>query len=191
MENGFVSSSQIEQALAMKSPKKLGERLVELNFLSPHMIESINAEQMALRLSKIIGDMTYQVSFAEDVVNNSNAGIDTETITPFLIDWLNSKIPATWIKQRYLKWLNTTPMRSAATQSYQRLWNIPPLKNAPDLIAAFSQGATLSQVLNQGDHKEETIYQVFHLLLVVGFLQLKKEIKPLDEVAQIARLQKF
>jgi CheY-like chemotaxis protein/curved DNA-binding protein CbpA len=191
MENGFISATQIEQALAMKSPKKLGDRLVELNLLSPHMIESINAEQMALRLSKIIAEVTYQITFSEDIVHDTGLGIDTETITPFLIDWLNSKIPSAWIKQKYLKWLNSPPMRSTGMQSYQRLWNIPPLKNVPDLIAAFSQGATLSQVLNQGDHKEETIYQVFHLLLVVGFLQLKKEIKPLDEVAQVARLRKI
>jgi len=191
IEKGYVSSEQIELALAQENSKKLGERLVDMNILSPHIISTINAEQTAIRLSKIISDVTYNVSFSEDKVTDLTASIDTETITPFLIDWLNSKIPATWIKQRYLKWLNSPPVRSAMTQSYQRLWNIPPLKNVPDLVTDFTKGVTLSQALSKGRYKEDLVYQIFHLLVIVGYLQLKREIKPLDEIAQITRLRKI
>jgi FixJ family two-component response regulator/curved DNA-binding protein CbpA len=191
IEKGYITGIQIEQALAQKNSKKLGERLVDMNVLSPHIISSTNAEQTAIRLSKIISDVTYNVSFSEDKVVELTASIDTETITPFLIDWLNSKIPSTWIKQRYLKWLNSPPMRSSATQTYHRLWNIPPLKNVPELVTDFTKGITLSQALSKAQYKEDLVYQVFHLLIIVGHLQLKREIKPLDEIAQITRLHKI
>ncbi len=191
IEKGYITAAQIDQALGQRNPKKIGERLVDMNVLSPHIISAINAEQAAIRLSKIIADVTYSVSFSEESINEANVSIDSETITPFLIDWLYSKIPATWIKQRYLKWLNSPPVRSATTQNYQRLWHIPPLKNVADLVNDFTKGETLSQALSKGQFKEDVIYQVFHLLITVGYIQLKREIKPLDEIAQMARLNKI
>jgi CheY-like chemotaxis protein/tetratricopeptide (TPR) repeat protein len=191
IEKGFISHEQIEQALSVKGPKKLGEKLVDMNLLSPHVITTINSEQTAIRLSKIITDASYEIKFAQEEVIDTGFGIDTETIAPFLIDWLNSKVPAFWLKQRYLKWLDSPTVKLTTTYDYNRLWNIPPLKDLKLLVADFLTGEkTLSQVLALGAHKEDLIYKVFHLLIITGFLQPKRESKAIDETSQIARLKK-
>lgn len=194
IEKGYLSPEQLDHALKMKSPKKLGERLVDLNMLSPHVIDIINSEQTAIRLSRVITDSTYTISFKEEAVGVGSvdgALIDTEEIAPFLVDWTYSKIGTDWLKQRYLKWLDSPPVKNPQAPRYQRLWSLPPLSESTDLVRSFESGMPLSHVLAQGAHPEDQIYQVFHLLILTGYLYIKREIKAADESAQITRLERI
>ena len=192
IEGGYLTPDKLEKALATKSSKKLGERLVDLNLISPHVIDITNAEQTAIRLSRIITEAVYDVSFDTKEIQQSTSSIDTEGIASFLVDWVNSKLELPWLKQRYLKWQDNPVVRVAQSKShFQRIWNLPPLKNAPMLITDFEQGLSLNQTLSKGTYREDIVYQVFHLLILIGYMHFKREIRMVDEKVQMARLQKI
>lgn len=191
IENGYLSPEQLEQALAVKSSKKLGERLVDLNLLSPHVIDLINAEQTAIRLSRLITDSTYNVKFIERTLQSNASSIDSEKLAPYLVDWINSKIQPTFIKQRYLKWLDSSTVKLPTAFLSRRLWNMAPLRNVPALVTDFEKGFSLAQVLSKNQFPEDLVYQVFHLLVINDYLKLKRELKVTDESAQSARLQRI
>jgi CheY-like chemotaxis protein/tetratricopeptide (TPR) repeat protein len=191
IEGGYLTPEQLEAALKVQSPKRVGERLVDLNLLSPHVIDLINAEQTAIRLSKIIKDTPYKLTVMDKTFEATNSSLDVEGLSTFLIDWINSKIQTSWLKQRYLQWINSPTMKSQSTSSHRRIWSLPPLKNVPALISQFDKGASLGQVLAQAQYKEDLIYQVFHLLILIDYIRLKREVRAVDESAQLTRLQKL
>ncbi|MCC6276876.1 MAG: response regulator [Oligoflexia bacterium] len=191
VEGGYLTPEQVDEALKVQAGKKVGETLVGLNLLSPHVIDVINSQQMAIRLSKIISDSTFKVSWTEKTFEPTSSAIDFDQLAPFLADWVNSKIQVPWLHQRYLQWL-ASPVAKVGNQSTHRsIWGFPPLKNVPSLVAQFEKGFSLSQVISQGQHKEELVYQVFHLLILIDYIKLKREERPTDESAQIARLQRI
>ncbi|MDZ4677134.1 MAG: response regulator [Oligoflexia bacterium] len=191
IEGEYLTSEQLDAALKLQSPKRVGERLVDLNLLSPHVINLINAEQTAIRLSKIIKDTSYKISVSDKTSEASPASLDVEGLSSFLIDWINSKIQVSWLEQRYLQWINSPTVRSQTSSPHRRIWNLPPLKNVPAMISQFDKGASLGQVLAQAQYKEDLIYQVFHLLILIDHIRLKREVRAIDETAQLARLQKL
>jgi DNA-binding response OmpR family regulator/curved DNA-binding protein CbpA len=191
IENGYLNPEQLEQALSVNSPKRLGERLVDMSLLSPHVIDIINAEQTAIRLSRLITDTSFSVSFSAQEILSNASSIDAENLSPYLVDWINSKIDAGWLKQRYLKWLNCPTAVSLQAAPVRRLWSMTPLKNSLELIKEFEKGVPLSQILNKGIYKEEAVYQVLHLLILTDYIKVKRESKAIDEGAQINRLKKI
>ncbi len=192
IENGYVTPEQLQDALKNLSQKRIGEKLVELNYLSPHVIDMTNAEQMAIRLSKIIIDNTYMISFEEKSIAISSSYLDTESVAPFLVDWIHSKITFSWLKQRYLKWIDCACIRTSSTSKLHKIWTFPLLKSRPALVAEFEKGSSLGQILSKQQYPEQHVYQVFHLLIMIEHIKLKKEIRKMaDTSAQTSRLKKI
>lgn len=192
IENGFLTTEQLDEALKVKSDKKLGEKLVALNYLSPHAIDLTNSEQMAIRLSKLISNDTYAVSFEAKEVSSNSSFLDQEGMAPFLVAWIHSKINLQWLKQRYLKWTESPCLKTNSALKLHRIWTFPPLKTRPALIAEFEKGQSLDQVLLKAQYPEESIYQVFHLLVLIEHIKLQREIRRMEDYgSQVARLKKI
>ena len=54
VENGFVTQDEVDNMLSEPSNIPLGQRLMDANYISPHSIEIIQKQQLAIRLSKSI-----------------------------------------------------------------------------------------------------------------------------------------
>jgi len=190
VEKGFLEPEQLEKALKIPSTKRIGERLVDLNYLSPHVIDIINAEQTAMRLSRLITDREYKVTFEEKAVSENPAYLDVESLAPFLSDWIHTKITLDWLKARYLRYTDLEPMKVSSPVNGLRIWSLPPFVSYKMLITEFEKGSTLTAVLAQGKYREEVVYQVLHLLVTVERIRFKKQARAVDESAQLARLQR-
>lgn len=66
VENGFLSPQELDKALERKRNKPLGEELVDINILSPHVIEFIQKQQAEIRLSKTIQSGNLKFDFKEE-----------------------------------------------------------------------------------------------------------------------------
>lgn len=192
IENGYITLEQLEEALKHESKKRIGERLVDLNLLSPHTIDIVNAEQMADRLSMSINQETYKVSFEEKPIANTSSFINQESLAPFLIDWLNSKFNLAWLKQKYLKWEEKPIHKTTLDAKWARLWSFPIFKNLNQIVKSFEQGQTIEAVMSKNEQNEEGVLQVFHLLLITEHIKFKNEnIKVIDLTAHFNRLKKI
>lgn len=190
IENGFLTQEQLETALAHDSGKKLGEKLVDLNMLSPHIIEVINAEQSAIRLSLLLdSQVTYQIQFHPKEFIHTAVTLNAEKLSPYIADWIHSKFSPEWLKQHYMKWADSPTVKTGKPNYFSRLFGLPPISVNKPLLAEFESGQSLHQVLGSRKYPEDLVYQVFHLLILTEHIKMTKETKVVSEAAQISRLQ--
>ncbi|MBK9293295.1 MAG: response regulator [Oligoflexia bacterium] len=192
IENGYLTPEQLDEALKVESGKRIGEKLVELNYISPHVIDIINSEQMALRLSMSVGNENYNLFFEEKNVLPSASFIDQERLSPFIYDWLNSKFDLAWLKQRYMKWEERPTIINNIASQWLSLWSFPVFKSFMQIVKSFEQGKDLEEIINKYPQNEEVIYQILHILILVEHVKFKNEDKKqFDATAHLARLRKL
>lgn len=187
VEKGLVTLEQLNEVLQTPGVGRIGERLVKMNLLSPHVIDVVNAEQSALRLSQLVGDFNYEVSFHPGEVEGE-AGLDTDQFCELLSTWIDSKFPANWLQNRYLKWQDKGVLKSDHINNLAAIKRFEPLRTWPKMVQQFEGGNSVDQLLNLGHYSGTTVYKVFHLLMLTESIKLKTERRELDEASQMARL---
>src|SRR6185312_8009722 len=98
LEAGYIHPDDLTEALSVTSSKRLGERLIHGNLLSPHAFNIALANQMSIRLSRTIVDAKVKVNFVATEVELTHPHIDSEALTLFLHDWIASKMTPNWLK---------------------------------------------------------------------------------------------
>ncbi|MCB0415454.1 MAG: response regulator, partial [Bdellovibrionales bacterium] len=92
VEYGFATLKDVKKSLANQEQKKLGEKLIDSNAISPHAIKIVYKEQMYIRLSKSIKNQFVDVHFEDKKINLDDIYINKEEIIHQQSDWLLSKM---------------------------------------------------------------------------------------------------
>ena len=136
VEGGYISAPDIDEAVkAPSQTKRLGEKLVEMNLLSPHAIGIVLAEQQGIRLAKTIQDTSIRVSFTTSDDVNPSVEISKKMFTQFLDDWILSKIKPEWLKAFYVSWMNHTFVKGSEYSDNHRALSLVNLNNLPGFRA--------------------------------------------------------
>ncbi len=192
VDKNFVDPGELEMVLAKPSDKRVGERLVEENLISPHTIEIVNSEQMGIRLSKLVGDTSYEVSFETASVRSSQAFIDRNRLSRFISDWVASKYTLKFLKNHYLPREELLLIRTPLFDEYPSVFLLPPLAHLPKLIESIKTSSqSLTQLLHSGLASEEEIYSAIHLLTLTGLIAFDRTQKTEDFDVMIKRLKKI
>ena len=85
--------------------KKIGERLVDASALSPHAIQVINQQQMAIRLSKTIRNESMSIKFIEQQVSNADTTLTHSELVHHSNDWVSAKLSDDWVRSQFNVWL--------------------------------------------------------------------------------------
>lgn len=105
VEHGFSLQKEIEEVLALKEKKYIGQILIEKGLLSPHMVQFILKEQTKIRLSTLISDYN---SFTIKSLETSSKEED-ETVSEFnrpeILDWaiecIKTKVSTSYLSDFY------------------------------------------------------------------------------------------
>ena len=105
VEHGFSLQQEIEEALARKENKYIGQMLIEKGLLSPHMVQFILKEQTKIRLSVLISDYN---SFTIKSLETSFKTEDKATpefnrleILDWAVECIKAKFTASWLEDFY------------------------------------------------------------------------------------------
>lgn len=191
IESGFILPDDLEEALSISSPKKLGERLIQGNLLSPHAFNIALANQMSIRLSRTISDESLKVNFVATEVDLTFPHIDSDAFAVFLHDWVASKIENSWLKTHYMQWGDYTINCSPTFDPKSPFLSLPLIASLPGFVEHFVKGQTLNQVMDGRKYPEETSYKVLHLLLTKGCLIFAERMKVVDEADRLKTLKKI
>jgi CheY-like chemotaxis protein len=101
---GFVSAQDVAEALKNPSSGMLGMKLIDSMSLSPHAINVILAEQMALRLSQTVHDDVINLQWLEKRLPKPEFMLSSSKFDVLLEDWMESKITNEWIKSTLMSW---------------------------------------------------------------------------------------
>ena len=193
VEKGLLTFETIDDVLRQPNPnkKRIGERLVEANVLSPHQIKGANSEQMAIRLSRIISDQVFQIEFSDGKPTYSEGHLDLARFTNYLSDWIMSKYNINWFQSHYLAWANDSLVKSARFTPNHPAWQLPPLSSFPETKKKFDMTLPLADYLaGFGPHLEKA-YQVLHLLMTLGFVHFAGVRKAVNSESSKLRLRRI
>lgn len=191
VDKNFVSIESLDTALQKKSKKRIGERLVEANLISPHVIDIINSEQLGIRIGSLIKNTSYEIETLEQDTQPQDTFFEIQNFEQFLSDWIFSNLSLSWLKTFYLPWMENTILKSKLFADISPIYNLPPLNRMPKFSQILTQGTNLSEVLDAGTFSEEDIMVATHVLVVSGFIYFDKKTKATDFESQVLRLKKI
>ena len=192
VEHGFIEQEELDTAMELTaSPKKLGERLVDANLLSPHAISIVMAEQQGIRLGKIVGNTSARISFVEMEDLREEASIDVQMLHDIFNDWVTSKFPAAWIKTFYTPWIRHKVIQGPDYGDSNRTMSGPAVLRASKMIGNIAKGLTLEGLQMESGLGDDEFFPAFHNLVLGGCLRFGEELKTTDIQVQRKRLNKL
>lgn len=192
VEHGFIEHEELDAAMEITaSVKKLGERLVDANLLSPHAITIVMAEQQGIRLGKIVGNTSVKISFVETTDLREEASIDVNMLHDIFNDWVTSKFPADWIKTFYTPWIRHKVVQGPDYSDANRTMSGPSVLRASKMINQIPKGPTLEALQMESGLSDDEFFPAFHNLILGGCVRFGEEIKTTDVQVQRKRLKKL
>ena len=192
VEYGFISQVELDEVMKVGGKtKKMGERLVEANVLSPHAIQIVMSEQQGLRLSKTISEGAVKVNFIESDDVREDAVTDRSIYTELLNEWLVSKIKIDWIKSSYLPWLRYSIKTGVDFAPNHRVFSIPVVQRTPDLMNYLLSKPTLEQAISESTFPEEILFPALHALLLSRVIRFGEAVTTFDSASQRKRLSRL
>jgi len=104
ISKGFVSPEEVLEALNTPSQKMLGQKLIDAMSLSPHAIQIILTEQLALRLSQTVQDDVVSLQWDPKQFLAPADILEREHFDNLQADWLNSKVTPDWVHSTMMVW---------------------------------------------------------------------------------------
>jgi CheY-like chemotaxis protein len=191
IEAGFIRPDDLKEALSHNSPKKLGERLIHGNLLSPHAFNIALANQMTIRLSRTIVEMPVRVNFVATEVELTHPYVDSEALSVFLHDWIASKIDPQWLKAHYVQWGEYSLAKSPNFSPDHPILSSPLILHFNGFVDYFTSGKSLNELMDSKKFPEETAYKALHLLLAKGLLIFSERAATSDPVERLKGMKKM
>lgn len=181
VEHGFLEQDELDAAMKeTDSAKKLGERLVEANLLSPHAISIVMAEQQGIRLGRIISDTTLKIEFKETTEITEDASIDLSMFQEICNDWIGSKFTVDWIKTHYTPWVRNKILKGPAMNEDNRSLASPAVLRAPQLLDRITHGKAIEELQAETGLSDAEFFPALHNLVLGGCIRFGEEVKTTD-----------
>ncbi|MGZ5279563.1 MAG: response regulator [Pseudobdellovibrionaceae bacterium] len=191
IEGGFIRPDDLKEALSHSSPKKLGERLIHANLLSPHAFNIALANQMSIRLSRTIVEMPVKVNFVATEVELTHPHVDSEALSVFLHDWIASKIDVEWLKAHYVQWGEYSLAKSQTYVEDHPILSSPLILHFNGFVNYFTSGKSLNELMDSKKFPEDTAYKALHLLLAKGLIIFSEKVDISDPAERIKTIKKL
>jgi CheY-like chemotaxis protein len=192
VEHGFIEQADFDQALKESSKaKKIGERLVEANAISPHAIEAVMSDQQGIRLSKTVFDTSVKVNFIEADEVRENASTDKALFSELMNEWMDSKFSLDWLKSFYMPWMRYNLKKGPEFSPHARLFMMPVIQRVPGILDMLLTCESLEMALEKMPDKEDHFFRAVHALVITRTLRFGEQTTKTDFGMQRNRLQKL
>lgn len=188
---GWVLPEDLEFALQQPPEHKIGQRLVNLNFISPHAINEALEQQLSLRLGRLIQDGHYVVNFEEREVVEAEASIEPEVFYHFLDEWITAKVSGDWLNQHFVTWQDYVVRLGPGHDRNRREYQVQSIQNLKDLISVIEAGGALSQINHKYYQAMTEFNRAIYYLLCMRFIVFGEKAQLMSEGERTARLQKI
>lgn len=190
IQSGYTMAEDVQEALTDKSPRRLGQRLIQANKLSPHAFDLVLTEQMNIRLSRTIIDHMIRINFAAVEVEQSEPHVDSESLSYFLHDWIASKLSVAWLKSMHLMWASYRITKSSAFKPDHPALEMSLIQSLEGFGALLEKGVTMTELLEKHGYHEAAVHKALHFLLTKGLIVFSKSEAVTNPAEQLKTLKK-
>lgn len=191
IQSGYLATDDLQEALKDKSPRKIGQKLIDSCKLSPHAFDLILAEQMNVRLTRTIVEGKVKVNFVATEVESVTAAIDSEQLLTYLHDWVASKLPISWLESLYLMWSGQKILKTSAWKSDHPVFRTSFIKRLNQFSTMFQNAITLNELLAVEGYDSVSVHKALHLMLLKGLIIFSSERVGFDVSGQRQHLKKI
>jgi CheY-like chemotaxis protein len=191
IQSGYLAPQDLKAILDDKSPRRIGQKLIEAAKLSPHAFDKILNEQMNVRLTRTISDGKVRVNFVSTEVEEISPAIDSDQLLEYLHDWVASKIPLNWLESLYLMWSGQKILKSSQWRDDHPVFKTSFLKRLKNLPEKISAGANINDLLAVEGYDQTSVHKALHLLLLKGLIIFSAEKVSLDAASQRQHIKKL
>jgi ActR/RegA family two-component response regulator/tetratricopeptide (TPR) repeat protein len=171
IQSGYLLPDDFDKAFNDKSnSRKIGQKLVEGNLLSPHALDIVLREQMNIRLSRTLVDEKVKINFVSTSTDPSQPSIDSEGLTEYLHNWVASKITLSWLRAHYFPSLDYYLIMSPSLKPDSPVFDVPLSQNLPAFSGVLSKKKTLRELMKIQSYHEGTLLKFVHFLVIKGAL---------------------
>jgi CheY-like chemotaxis protein len=172
VEHGFIEQADFDQILKDSGKvKKIGERLVEANAISPHAIEAVMSDQQGIRLSKTISDTSVKVNFIEADEVRENASTDKALFSELMNEWMDSKFSLDWLKSFYMPWMRYNLKKGPEFSPHARIFMMSVIQRLPGILDTLLTCESMDMALDKMPEKEDHFFRAVHALVITRVLR--------------------
>lgn len=191
LSKSYVFIDELESILKISSNKKVATRLVEENLLSPHALDEVLQEQMFLRLSKIICDESFNISFDFQETQFDGVSIPAAEFSNILEDWINSRVSIEWLNNEFMKMTEYTFGVGTSFRENHLYLQANIIKAMPELVNSITKINSFSALSSLFKNNEAQFYRAFYFLICSGIVVFSEKVGQMSDAERFARLQKM
>jgi DNA-binding response OmpR family regulator len=191
LSKGFVFIDELESILKISSNKKVATRLVEENLLSPHALDEVLQEQMFLRLSKIICDERFDLTFEFHETIFDGVSILVSDFAKILEDWINSRISSEWLGNEFMKMTEYSFRMGNSYRENHPYLNTPLVQNLTDFLKNITKVQSFNVMSGLFKSNEAQFYRAFYFSICAGLVVFTEKAGHMSDDERFARLQKM
>lgn len=194
VEKGYLDRADLNKAVeAQQDNKRIGEYLVEHNFVSPHAIQIVLKEQLMWRLKRLIADSQLELNFVKSEDVTVVAQLENKDLIEFFMESVEFTLREDWLKAHYLPLsqnvFELNPDK-ASDLSHCRVYPFVS-RVLPSIEANLQKGASLDEILTNHSSIEGNVLRLIHFLNIMGYIKVGRAHKALNFDHQTKRLQKL
>jgi CheY-like chemotaxis protein len=191
LSRGYVFIEDLESVLKISSNKRVASRLVEENLLSPHALDEVLQEQMALRMSKIITDENFNVQIEFDEPNYDAVSILVAEFPCILEEWINAKVSTEWLASEFMKMIDFNYKMGTSYRENHPYLKAAILKKLPNLMVNLTKLQSFSGLLELYKDSESDFFRAFYFLVCGGLVVFSEKVAQMSDDERFIRLQKM
>lgn len=183
IEGGYVLPDDLNQTLNERNPKRIGERLIANQLLSPHAFELVLAHQMSIRLSRTIVDEQVKINFVSSEVEETTPQVDRGMLLRYIHDWIASKVTVDWLKANFTPWGNSTFIKGPEFRLDHPCFSWPLIANLENFVDNVLNDIKVSDLIEGRKYQEEHLLKGLHVLMCAGIIVLydKPQMRSFEE----------
>lgn len=183
IESGFVMPEDLDQVLNSPSNKKIGDRLISAQLLSPHGFQQVLANQMSIRISRTILDAPVRVNFVASEVEMTEPQIDSEMLLRFIHDWVAAKLTVEWLRAHFTPFGNSIIVKGPEFRVGHPCFSWPLVSSMEKFVDTIMKDMTFNDLLEKKVFPEETFLKGLHFLMCAGavVMQDRPQVRTLED----------
>jgi CheY-like chemotaxis protein len=194
VEQGYLDRTDLNHALEQNANnKRIGQYLVDNNYVSPHAINIVLKEQLVWRLKRLVADSQMELNFVKSEDIATIATIDEGDFYEFIIDTIENTIREDWLKTHYLPLSQNLIEIDKSRGDEINKSRIYPFvsRTLPSIESQLNRGTSLEELLTNNSSIESNVLRLVHFFNIMGFLEISTTHKTLNFSHQAKRLQKL